>query len=177
MGTKVFVVVIMLINVSELQAQKFWSTNPKKEKKIIKSGSYFGIQSGKLYAGEIGIERQWKEGKLIGPNTHALHLGVNYSYDFSKWNPILGYDFGYWYRKSNLGLTFGGTICMRSNFENYRLGFTPTIGYKIWQLHIQTGYHFLYPFYAFNPNTFESNTLFLSARFVLINEREVRTKE
>jgi hypothetical protein len=160
-----------------MYSQGIWSNNKKKPKTIIKTGPYVGVQSGRYYAGEVGMERQWKEGKLIGPNTHALHFGVNYTYDFTRFNPILGYDLGYWFRDNNIGMTFGGTICMRSNFQDYRFGITPTLGYKIWQLHIQTGYHFLYPFYAFDNSTFDSNTLFLSARFVLVNDREVKQKD
>jgi hypothetical protein len=160
-----------------MYSQGIWSNNKKKPKKIIKTGPYVGVQSGRYYAGEVGMERQWKEGKLIDPNTHALHFGVNYTYDFTRFNPILGYDLGYWFRDNNIGMTFGGTICMRSNFQDYRFGITPTLGYKIWQLHIQTGYHFLYPFYAFDNSTFDSNTLFLSARFVLVNDREVKQKD
>ena len=162
---------------STMYSQGIWSNNKKKPKTIIKTGPYVGVQSGRYYAGEVGMERQWKEGKLIGPNTHALHFGVNYTYDFTRFNPILGYDLGYWFRDNNIGMTFGGTICMRSNFQDYRFGITPTLGYKIWQLHIQTGYHFLYPFYAFDNSTFDSNTLFLSARFVLVNDREVKQKD
>ena len=160
-----------------MYSQGIWSNNKKKPKTIIKTGPYVGVQSGRYYAGEVGMERQWKEGKLIDPNTHALHFGVNYTYDFTRFNPILGYDLGYWFRDNNIGMTFGGTICMRSNFQDYRFGITPTLGYKIWQLHIQTGYHFLYPFYAFDNSTFDSNTLFLSARFVLVNDREVKQKD
>lgn len=146
----------------------------KSSKKIVKTGPYFGIQSGIFYAGEIGIERQWKQGKLISPNTHAMHFGANYTYDFYSWNPVLGYDIGYWYRGSNLGLTYGGSVCMRSNFQDYRFGIVPTIGYKVWQIHIQTGYHILYPFKRSDANSFVTNTLFLSARFVLVNDREVK---
>ena len=149
----------------------------KSNKKIIKTGPYFGIQSGIFYAGEFGVERQWKQGKLISPNTHAFHFGVNYSYDFSRWNPVLGYDIGYWFRKSNVGLTWGGSLCMRSNFQDYRFGVVPTIGYKVWQVHIQTGYHILYPFKSSDPNSFVSNTLFLSARFVLVNDRDVKKND
>jgi hypothetical protein len=172
------IIVSVLLGFSQIHiAQGFWNPKPKKPKTIVKTGPYIGVQSGRYYAGEVGAERQWKEGKLMSPNTHALHFGVNYTYDFTRFNPVLGYDLGYWFRGSNVGMTFGGAICMRTDFQNYRFGISPTIGYKIWQLHIQTGYHLLYPFYVFDNNTFDSNTIFLSARFVLINDREVKTKD
>jgi hypothetical protein len=177
MVNKLFFSVYILGASNILLCQGFWKTKPKKPKTIVKTGPYIGVESGRYYVGEVGMERQWKEGKLIGPNTHALYFGVNYTYDFSRFNPVLGYDIGYWFRNNNIGMTFGGSICMRSNFYDYRFGFTPTIGYKIWQLHIQTGYHFLYPFYVVDNSTFDSNTLFLSARFVLVNDREVKQKD
>lgn len=167
----------MFIYLQPVFTQGIFNSKNKKPKTIVKTGPYLGVQSGRYYAGEVGAERQWKQGKLMSPNTHALHFGVNYTYDFSRWNPVLGYDLGYWFRGSNVGMTFGGTVCMRTNFQDYRFGITPTLGYKIWQLHIQTGYHLLYPFYAFDSNTFDSNTIFLSARFVLVNDREVKSKD
>jgi hypothetical protein len=179
MGNKFLILLIATFFSGLVSGQGFFDKmkDKKAEKKIIKTGPYFGVQSGKFYAGEIGVERQWKQGKLMSPNTHALHFGVNYTYDFSRWNPVLGYDIGYWFRKSNVGLTWGGSLCMRSNFEDYRFGIVPTIGYKVWQVHIQTGYHILYPFKNSDPNSFVTNTLFLSARFVLVNDRDVKKKD
>ena len=73
----------------------------KEPKKVVKSGPYIGIQSGRFYAGEIGIERQWKRSdKFLQSTTNALHMGVNYSYDFANFNPILGYDFGFFTKKT-----------------------------------------------------------------------------
>lgn len=178
MGNRILIFVVSFFCLKSAFTQGlFNSKKSKKEKTIVKTGPYVGVQSGRFYAGEIGAERQWKQGKLMSPNTHALHFGVNYTYDFSRFNPVLGYDLGYWYRGSHVGMTFGGTVCMRTNFQNYRFGITPTLGYKIWQLHIQTGYHLLYPFYAFDKTTFDSNTIFLSARFVFINDRDVKKKD
>jgi len=157
-----------------------WSqlfASKKIEKTIVKTGPYFGVQSGRFYAGEIGMERQWKQGKLKSPSTNALHFGVNYSYDFSNLNPILGYDIGYWFRKDNISMTLGGTLCARTNFEQYRFGFAPVVGYKVWQIHLQTGYQFLFPMRKSSINYFPANNVFLSARFVLVNEREVKKKE
>lgn len=176
MVNRILVFFFLAACIQPIFGQGFWNSKQKKERTIIKSGAYIGIQSGRYYTGEVGAERQWKQGKLMSPNTHALHFGVNYTYDFYKWKPILGYDLGYWYRGSNLGMTYGGTLCMRTNFQDYRFGITPTLGYKIWQLHIQTGYQLLYPFYALDNTTFASNTIFLSARFVLVNDREVKVK-
>jgi hypothetical protein len=177
MQSKLTIFIAIAICSQITYSQGFWKFRDRKQKTIVKTGPYIGIQSGRYYLGEVGLERQWKEGKLKSPNTHALHFGVNYTYDFTRLNPILGYDLGYWFRKSNIGLTYGTSMCMLTNFQGYRFGITPTLGYKIWQLHIQTGYHFLYPFYAFDKSTFDANTIFLSARFVIVYDREVKSKD
>jgi hypothetical protein len=173
MGKSKFWFVLLLCTAQITHAQLF---KKEEEKTIVKTGPYIGVQSGRFYAGEVGVERQWKQGKLKSPNTHSLHFGVNYSYDFRDWNPILGYDIGYWYKGSNVGLTWGGALAMRTNFEQYRYGIVPTVGYKVWQIHLQTGVHLLYPFSRNSANYFTTNTLFLSARFVIVNDREVKRK-
>ena len=134
---------------------------------IVKNGPYFGIQKGRFIVAELGGERQWKDYQLKKPKTHALTLGFNY--DFT--NNVLGYDIGYWYKSSNVGMTFGSSILLRSDFTHTQLGFTPIIGYKFWQLHAQTGYQFLL---KTSSNSFETNKLFISLRFVLINNTKIK---
>jgi hypothetical protein len=132
------------------------------------TGPYFGLQRGQFGFIELGMERQWKQFKLVHPIINSAHFGINYNYK----NNIMGYDLGYWRKKGRLNFTYGANLCLRTNFERYRFGFTPTIGYKIWQLHLQTGYHFLI---KSTPN-FDSNTFFISARFVLINDVDFKIK-
>lgn len=167
---KISKIFLMLFCAQHLSAQGILER--KEPKKVVKSGTYVGIQSGHFYAGEIGIERQWKRSdKFLESTTNALHLGVNYSYDFYHFNPILGYDLGFWHKENTVGLTYGLNACMRTNFDQYRVGVCPTIGLKVLQFHIQTGYHLLYPFNR-NYASFDTNTLFLSVRYVLVNERK-----
>ena len=149
-----------------LQAQKKGLLE-KKRIDIVKNGPYFGLQKGKFIVVGIGGERQWKDLQFRKPKTHALNIGFNY--DFS--NNVLGYDLGYWYKPSNIGLTYGAALLLRSDFTNTKLGFAPVIGYKIWQLHVQTGYQFLL---KTKSTSFETNTLFISLRFVLINNTKIK---
>ena len=139
-----------------------------RKEKTIKSGTYFGLQSGRFYAFEYGWELQRK--KKIGfldNNTVGLHHGINLTYDFSRLNPVIGYDLGLWRRTGNFDFTYGLNAAIRTDLHQFRIGVCPTIGIKVWQLHVQTGMYILAPFYAFN-NTFNSNTFFISARFLLV---------
>lgn len=162
--------ILLLLIQAQVQAQGIFER--KETKKVVKSGTYIGVQSGRFYAGEVGIERQLKKSdNYLESNTSAIHFGVNYSYDFYHFNPILGYDMGVWRKNGIAGLTYGLNACMRTNFDQYRVGICPTIGIKVLQFHIQTGYYLLYPFNR-NYASFDANTIFLSARFLIVNKRE-----
>lgn len=142
-----------------------------RKEKTIKSGSYFGLQSGRFYVLEYGWELQRKKKNgFLNNNTIALHHGINLTYDFSRLNPVLGYDFGLWRRTGNFDFTYGINGALRTDLNQFRVGVCPTIGIKVWQLHVQTGMYLLAPFYAFN-DTFNSNTFFISARFLLVKNK------
>ncbi len=132
---------------------------------VTKTGPYFGLQRGKYTVVELGAERQWKKVRLKMPVTHAAHAGFNYNFKYN----MLGYDMGYWYRPHRIGLTYGGNLFLRTNFDDTRIGFAPVIGYKIWLVHFQTGYHFM----GRLPENFETNRFFVSLRIGLINDRDV----
>jgi hypothetical protein len=129
-----------------------------------KSGPFFGIEKGKYTAFTIGFEKQWKN-KLIKPETNALRFGIDYGFK----TKILGYKVGYWHKKGRLNFTYGADLCLRSDFDQSKIGFAPTIGYKIGQFHFQTGYHF----YTKSQLIVPSNTFFLSLRLVIINRRKL----
>jgi hypothetical protein len=146
-----------------------------RKEKTIKSGTYFGLQSGRFYVLEYGWERQRKVKQgFLKHNTTALHHGLNVSYDFSKLNTIVGSDLGFWRRTGNFDLTYCLNAVIRSDLRQVRLGVCPTVGIKVWQLHVQTGVYLLAPFFAFNDNTFNSNTFFISARFLLVKDKKDR---
>ena len=160
------IILFFIFFATTLQAQKKGLLE-KKRIDIVKNGPYFGLQKGKFIVVGIGGERQWKDYQLRKPKTHALNLGFNY--DFT--NDVLGYDLGYWYKPSNIGITYGAALLLRTDFTNTKVGFAPVIGYKIWQLHVQTGYQFLL---KTKSTSFETNTLFISLRFVLINNTKIK---
>ena len=144
-----------------------WSKN--KKGRIVRSGT-FGVQTGKFWVGEIGVERQSKQLKIKKPNTQALFFALNYDLD----NAVIGSDIGYWFKTSNLGFSYGLKGVLKSDFSSFKYGFAPTIGYKVLQLHVNTGYHFLIP--NRRTDTFDLNYLFLSVKFLLVNDLEVKRK-
>jgi hypothetical protein len=128
-------------------------------------GPYVGLQRGRYTVLELGAEKQFNRVKLIKPHTHAFHMGFNYNFKYN----VLGYDLGYWYQRGRLNLTYGANLIMRTDFEETAIGVAPVIGFKLWQFHLQTGYHFLT-----SHHFEETNTFFVSLRFVLVNDRDIK---
>lgn len=135
---------------------------------VKKSGPYFGVQRGKCAVAELGGEFQWKHVKFADFKSQAVHMGFNYNFKYN----VLGYDVGYWIKPSRIGLTYGGNLVLRTDFTETCVGFSPVLGYKLFGFHLQTGYHFLTRFASY----METNTFFISLRFVLINHRDVDNK-
>ena len=138
------------------------------ELKAKKTGPYIAWQRGKYNVGEFGFERQYKSTSLKKTTTNAFHMGFNYNF---KQN-VLGYDIGYWRQQGQLGFTFGGNLVLRTNFDETRVGIAPVVGFKLFQFHLQTGYHFLTPARNFD----NTNFFFVSLRFVLVKDREYDMK-
>ena len=86
-------------------------------------------------------------------------------------NPVLGYDIGLWRRTGNFDLTYGLSAAVRTDLKQLRFGVCPSIGVKLWQLHVQTGMYVLAPFYALDNTSFNANTFFISARFLLVKNK------
>lgn len=162
-------VLISFVLTGNTQKENGFFKNPfKKDVLLIKTGPYLGLQQGKFLVPEFGVERQWQQIKLKSPATHAAHMGFNYNLKYK----VLGYDLGYWFKTHRIGLTYGANISLRTDFESTSVGLTPVLGFKVWQFHFQTGYHFL----TRPAVAFETNKFFVSARFVLINDREIKRK-
>lgn len=155
---------ILLISLQHVNGQLFSQKEPLVKIAVRKTGPYLGLQAGKYYVPEFGTEIQWKRIKLDDPKTHALHTGFNYNFKYN----ILGYDLGYWHRPNRVGLTYGANLVYRTDFTHNHMGGVPVVGYKIFQLHLQTGYHFLFP----DKVNYETNRFFVSLRWVIINDRD-----
>lgn len=136
---------------------------------VTQSGPYVGLQKGLYNTLEFGMEGQYKRVRLIKNVTHAAHMGFNYNF----FRNVLGYDVGYWFKQGRLNLTYGANFVYRTDFSSTRVGICPVIGYKIWQLHLQTGCHLM----TRPAVDFPTNILFVSLRFVLINQRDIKIKK
>lgn len=168
---KKFILFFCLFSAYSTLAQKSpFEFNRKKKSHIVRSGTFFGVQTGRYWVGEIGVERQSKQLKIKKPNTQALFFALNYDLD----NAVIGSDIGYWFKTSNLGFSYGVKGVLKSDFSSFKYGFAPTIGYKVLQLHVTTGYQFLLP--NRRSDAFDLNYLFLSVKFLLVNDLDVNRK-
>ena len=135
----------------------------------IQSGPYFGVQQGRNIVLELGFEKRIKEVKWKSPNAHAFNVGANYDYKAG----VLGAVAGYWFRPGRISFTVGAQAAVRSDFDRAMIGFTPTLGYKIWLLHANAGYYF-YPKPI--PGVI-TNNLFLQLRLVLSESTKFRNNK
>lgn len=162
-----FFMLIGFMSNSQIEQGSLMAKKPLIDIRIKKTGPYFGLQQGKYTIPEFGVERQWKRVKLKSPVIHAAHMGFNYNFKYK----VLGYDIGYWVKTHRIGLTYGANLFYRTNFTSDRFGVAPVVGFKFWLLHLQTGYHIMA-----RPKSFETNTIFISLRIGIINERDVEWK-
>ena len=168
---KSLLVLFFICSVLSSSAQKnSFQLNKNKKNKIVRTGTFFGVQTGRFWVGEIGVERQSKQLKIKKPNTQAFFFALNYDLD----NAVIGSDIGYWFKTSNLGFSYGVKGVLKSDFSHFKYGFAPTIGYKVLQLHVNTGYQFLLP--NRRAESFNLNYLFLSVKFLLVNDIDIKKK-
>jgi len=139
--------------------------DPLLELALRQSGPYFGLQQGRYTVAEIGGETQWRKIRLKKPTTHAVHAGI----DYNLFENVLGFSAGYYYKGGRTKFTYGGSLVYRSDFTDNRFGISPAVGYKLFGFHAQVGYALLTPHATFT----NTNSLFISLRFVLINERDM----
>lgn len=154
--------------------ERNWFGNKEKKKPLLevsvrKSGPYFGIQQGVYTYAELGGEMQFKKIKLKKPTTHGVYFGAEYNIIHN----ILGFQLGAWRKPGRFDFTYGLQTVLRSDFERFRFGVAPAVGYKVFGFHIMAGYMF------HTPSDFvqEINTLYLSLRFIVVNDRKTSFKK
>ncbi len=163
---RIIYTVILLISFVA-RGQNYWEPVPHPrplEISVKKTGPYFGYERGRFDVFEIGAERMWKKIKLVKPKTHGAHLGFNYNF----FEHVLGFETGYWQKEGRLNLTYGGSLVLRTNFEKERFGVSPMLGYRVFGLHLQAGYHILTKSSTFT----NTNNFFIRLRFTFVNDRD-----
>lgn len=137
---------------------------PESKLKLIKTGPFLGVENGKYFNANFGVERQWQEIKLVNPQTHALNLQFDYNFKQNQ----MGSQIGFWYKAGRLNLTYGGRIAWHTDFEgHHQFGFSPNVGYKLLQGHFQLGVNIQQ-----KSDYVVGNTFYASLRWVFINERK-----
>lgn len=132
-----------------------------------KSGLLLGYQQGKFFTVELGLERQWKQMKIKKPLTIAGAFTMEYQFDAN----VIGYRVGPWMKFGRMDLTYGANAILFSDFERYRIGVDPAIGFKLVGFHIITGYNIM-----FGSEAFDYNTIHLSIRYYFSQKRKLHVK-
>lgn len=131
---------------------------------VRKVGPYFGYEFGRAPVIELGSEMMFKKISLRKASVHGIHLGMNFGWE----EKALGFETGYWYKQGRLNMSFGGSLVVRTNFDETRFGFSPMIGYRLFGFHLQAGYHILTPAETFT----NTNNFFMRLRFTLVTDRK-----
>ncbi len=137
---------------------------PESKLKLIKTGPFLGVEQGKYFNANFGVERQWQQIKLVEPHTNAINIQFDYNFKQNQ----MGSQIGYWFKPGRFDLTYGARIAWHTDFEDHhQFGFSPNVGYKLLQGHFQLGVY-LQP----KSDYVVSNTFYASLRWVFINERK-----
>ena len=133
---------------------------------VTKYGTLIGIQRGKFFTLELGIEQQRKELKLVKPNTFSWNALLEYA-----WEPnTMGLRGGVWYKTGRASLTVGADVIGTSNFDQYNIGLAPAVGFKL------VGFHIIASYNAFITQKvdYDYNTLHLSIRYFISRKRDFK---
>ncbi len=144
-------------------------TNPIPELNTIKTGLLIGVQKGKFFGVEIGMERQWKEIKLKKPFTWAIAATGEYQFEANA----AGFKAGPWVKFGRLDFTYGLNLTVLSDFEYSKFGISPTIGFKLIGFHVLASYNIT----TSNGPFVNYNKLHLSLRYYISKNREFKWKK
>lgn len=137
---------------------------PESDIMLIKTGPLLGVEQGKYFNANFGVERQWQQIKLKKPHTNAVNLQFDYNFTQKQ----MGSQIGYWYKAGRLNLTYGGRLAWHTDFDGHHLfGIAPNVGYKLLQAHFQLGVNIQQ-----RSEFVVGNTFYASLRWVFINDRD-----
>ena len=136
---------------------------------VAKYGTVLGIQRGKFFNVELGIEQRRKQLKLKSPNTWALNGILEYAWETNT----MGLKFGSWYKTGRTGLTYGGNLVGASNFDRFKVGIAPSIGFSIRGIHAAASYNV----FLNKVDEIKYNNLHLSIRLFISRDSKIIKKE
>jgi hypothetical protein len=142
---------------------------PLPELNTVKTGLLIGIQKGKYFGLELGMERQWKEIKLKKPRTFAIAATGEYQFEANT----VGFKVGPWWKFGRADFTYGINATVLSDFDNSKFGVSPAIGFKLIGFHILASYNITS---GTGPYT-DFNKLHLSLRYYISKSREFNWKK
>ncbi|HEX8460147.1 MAG TPA: hypothetical protein VF623_01905 [Segetibacter sp.] len=127
------------------------------------SGMILGLQRGRYTSIEFGGEAHWRKISLLKP--HIIGATANLEYNFS--NNIVGYKGGMWFKRGRINLTYGANVSYFTNFkEGNSFGIGPSVGFRLFGLHLINGYNFLIAEKTgANETPIEVNPLYMSLRY------------
>lgn len=120
-------------------------------------GMIGGVERGKFTFIELGVEQHFKKFKLRRSPTFALNANMEYNFGHN----ILGYNAGAWLKIGRVNLTYGFTVNYITDFEKYRYGLGPQIGFRLLGFQFLSGYNILFG----NKELQNVNTLYVGLRF------------
>lgn len=139
------------------------------EYSVTKYGTVLGIQRGNFFNVELGVERRHKQIKLKNPNSWALNGVLEYAWESNT----MGLKLGSWFKTGRTGLTYGANLLGVSDFENFRPGIAPSIGFSIRGIHAQASYNAI----LLNKELIPYNTLHLSIKLFISRSSQIHKKE
>lgn len=131
-------------------------------------GPIIGIQKGKYTYIEIGAEYHWRKVRLKNPKIYSV--GGNFEYNFG--HNLLGYKVNFWTKQNRVDLTYGASLMYLTDFDNYRIGASPNLGFRLLGFHIVTGYNF-----TIGDRDLDYNNLFIALRFFIPSENKLKIKK
>ena len=132
-------------------------------------GLSVGINQGHFTSFEVGIEKYWKQVKLVNPRTMAVSANIMYY----PWQGVAGLSSNFWMRKSRYGLTYGASGGYFNDFETHsRVAIGPTLGWRFLGAHVGAGYNLLIG----DKELTGVNSLYFFGRYYLPRKRDLNFK-
>jgi hypothetical protein len=167
---KISILLLAIMPVAELRAQLSLKEDTKEELKVVSRsyGPIIGVETGKYTFFEIGAEYHKRRIKFKNPKLYSI--GGNFAYNFGT--NTAAYKLNFWTKQNRVDLTYGASIVYFTDFDFYRIGVAPTIGFRLFGFHLITGYNL-----TVGDELDTYNPLFIALRFFIPSENKLKFKK